>query len=57
MDKFGTKMPVHHIDVDSVGACTLRLGDLFPQAGEVGREDRWGKLYRISPHVAPLSVR
>jgi hypothetical protein len=49
-------MPVHHVDVDAIRAGSLSLYDLIAQAGEVGRKNRWSKLYGAG-HIASLSLR
>ena len=36
----GDEVPVHHVDVDPVGARRFHLGDLLAEAREVGGEDR-----------------
>jgi hypothetical protein len=42
-------MSVHHVNVDTVGACALSLGYLLAQAGEIGREDRGRQFHRVFP--------
>ena len=37
---FGTKYPVHHVDVDHAGPATLDRAELLAQAGEVSGQDR-----------------
>jgi hypothetical protein len=49
-------MPVHDVDVDAIRAGSLSLGDLIAQAGEIGRKNRWSKLYGAG-HIASLSLR
>src|SRR5262245_1163036 len=39
------EVAVHHVHMNAVGAGALGLGDLLAQAGEVGGEDRRGKLH------------
>ena len=36
----GDEMAVHDVHVDRPGAAALGRGDLLPQAGEIGRQDR-----------------
>jgi hypothetical protein len=45
----GHEMSVHHVNVDTVGACALSLGYLLAQAGEIGREDRGRQFHRVFP--------
>ncbi len=33
-------MPVHHVEMDPVGAGRIDGADLFAQFGEIGRQDR-----------------
>jgi hypothetical protein len=49
-------MPVHDVDVDAIRAGSLSLGHLIAQAGEIGRKNRWSKLYGAG-HIASLSLR
>ena len=51
------EMPIHHVHVYAVRSGPLSLCNLIAQMGEVGREDRWSKLYCISRHATPLSLR
>jgi hypothetical protein len=39
MERLGTKWPIHHVHVDSVGAGFLHLRYMLAEAGEVGCED------------------
>jgi hypothetical protein len=36
---FGTKLPVHDVDVDDGAAAALGCGNLIGEMGEVGGED------------------
>ncbi len=36
----GHEMPVHHVEMDPVGAGLVHGADLFAQFGEIGRQDR-----------------
>src|SRR5690606_5307543 len=38
----GHEMPVHHVDMDEVGAGSVDCLNLFAQPGEIGRKDRGG---------------
>ena len=49
-------MPVHHVDVDAIRAGSLSLCHLIAEAGEIGRKNRWSKLYGTG-HIASLSLR
>ena len=52
------EMPVHHVDMDPVGALRLDGADLGPEIGEIGGQDRWGDLDRaVEIHGALQSVR
>ncbi|MNC89173.1 hypothetical protein D3C83_50750 [compost metagenome] len=35
----GHEMPVHHIDMDPVGACCVDGADLLAELGEIGGQD------------------
>ena len=48
----GYELPVHHVDVEKVRSRALDAGDLFAQAGEVGRENR-----RTEPHLRGTGPR
>ena len=55
----GNEVPVHHVDVDLIGAAGLDLGDLIGKAREVGGENRRGdpQLHRVtSSEIASLGV-
>ncbi len=40
------EMPVHHIDMDPIGALGFDRADLGAEIGEIGRENRGGNLDR-----------
>ena len=44
----GNEMPIHHVDMDVVGARRVERAHLLAQAREVGRQDGWGDLDRHS---------
>ena len=47
-------MPVHHIDVEPVGSCLLRLSDLLAQAPKAGSEDGRGNFHAMFLHMSPI---
>src|SRR5205085_7246570 len=53
----GDEAPVHHVDVDPVGAAGFAHRDLVGEAREVGAEDRGGDAHHHSPPESRRSIR